>query len=177
MKYFDLIKNFVDQEFTRAQRAHHELNHFDRAVYWLKILKPDADEACLSAAYSHDIERAFRGETEKSLEGKNFQEEYYTKQHPKKGAEIIAEFLAENNAPLDFINKVSVLIANHETGGTDEQNLIKDADSISFLEDKGKIDRFIERTALQGKEAIKNKFDWMFDCITAPKAKEIARPF
>ena len=32
--------------------------HFDRTVYWLQQLRPDADGALLIAAISHDIERA-----------------------------------------------------------------------------------------------------------------------
>ena len=44
---------YVDKSFGEKKE------HFDRTLYWVLKLKPDADEALQIAAYSHDIQRAF----------------------------------------------------------------------------------------------------------------------
>lgn len=67
------------------------------------------------------------------------------------------------------------MISKHEVGGDDDQNLVKDADSISFLENN--VDVFLsEHVQKSGKEKVRDKFNWMFDRITGEKAKELARP-
>src|SRR3989344_1580256 len=121
---FEKARKFVEESF---QGNKPQMLHFDRTVYWLQQLKPDADEAFLIAAVGHDIER------------------------------------------------VKYLISKHEVGGDDDQNLLKDADSLSFVENNA--DFFISRLDKLGYEKIKEKFDWMFNRITDQKAKEIAKPF
>ncbi|MBI2356251.1 MAG: DUF4202 family protein [Candidatus Doudnabacteria bacterium] len=175
MKYFELVKKFVDDSFTKAEVAS-DLKHFERTVYWLKQFKPDADEAFVIAAYAHDMERAFRDKTTDIFEGKNYTDAYFTEEHPRKGAEIIAEFLSKNGASHEMIEKVKSLIANHELGGDPDQNLLKDVDSVSFFENQ--IPHFIRIAQKKPDRAdkIRKKFDWMFERITSAKAKEIARP-
>jgi len=67
-----------------------------------------------------------------------------------------------------------MLISKHEEGGNDDQNLLKDADSISFFENN--VPLFLTKHVSEvGKEKVKEKFDWMFNRITSEKAKQIAR--
>ena len=52
--------------------------HSKRTVHWIKVLKPDADEALLIAGMSHDIERAFRdkgGIQDRRMKEYGFQDE------------------------------------------------------------------------------------------------------
>lgn len=177
MKYFDLVKQFVDQEFTRAGRADHELPHLSRTLYWVLQLKPDADEAMQIAGYAHDIERAFRDKSDEELKHLSFKDPFFLKLHPEKGAQIIGDFLAQNQAPQELIDRVKMLISAHEIGGNDDQNILQSADSISFLEDQGKVDRFIARMKNQGKDAIIEKFQWMYERAAIPEAKKIIEPF
>lgn len=176
MKYLNLVKKFVAESFSATDNPK-ELAHFERAVYWLLQLKPDADEAIQTAAYAHDIERAFRDKSSDLFDQKSYTDPYFTVEHPAKGAKIIADFLAKNQAPQDFFSKVKMLIEKHELGGDYDQNLIKDADSISFFENQ--IPHFIKRAQdkPQNQNKIKEKFQWMFDRITSERAKEIAKPF
>lgn len=135
---------------------------------------PNISEAEKIAAYAHDIERAFRDKSIK--EPSSFLDPFYTKYHPEKGAEIIAELLIKEKAPDDLVNKVIHLISEHETGGDEEQNNIMNADTISFFETTAQM--FIEkRVPLEGYKKIKEKFDWMFNRITTNEAKELAKPF
>ena len=86
------------------------------------------------------------------------------------------DFLSRSNAPVELAKKVRHLISRHEVGGDKEQDLIRDADSISFLENL--VDSFIkEKVPDFGFEDVKKKFQWMFDRIGSDKAKQLAEPF
>ncbi len=173
------VEEFVTDSFTKAGRAY-EIKHFKRTVYWLQQLRPDADEALLIAAIAHDIERAFRdSKTMWSLygeKGQGFRGDVALKYHPEKGAEIVGKFLRKQNADPKIIERVKSLVAKHEVGGDDDQNLLKDTDSISFFENQ--VENFLTNIVKKtSKERVKEKFDWMFNRITSDKAKEIARPW
>lgn len=174
--FYELTKKFVEESFAKKGKT--RMTHYTRTVFWVKELCPGADEAFLAAAFAHDIERAFRDNSvdvvRYSKDG--FLDKEYLKLHQKKGAEIIADFLIKKGADKKFIEKVSELIAKHEVGGNREQNILKDADSVSFFENN--VGHFIEKDAVRvGKEKVRKKFDWMFDRITSAKAKKIVRPW
>jgi len=172
---YEATKNFVIESFEKANRSH-EINHFLRTPEWLKILKPDADDALLAAAVAHDIERAYRQKD--VLEKKNtlgFTDINFYRPHEERGAEIIADFLKNEKADSVFIERVRMLISRHEEGGTEDQNLLKDADSLSFFENNS--DHFGNKFKEIGKDKVKQKFDWMYERITMDRAKEFARPY
>jgi hypothetical protein len=176
MNYFDKVRQFVIDSFTASGNTQ-DLKHFDRTVYWLLQLEPNSDEALRIAAVAHDAERAFR-DFSKEIAGqseKGFLDEQHLKHHQEKGAEIIAEFLERNDAPGELIERIKMLIEKHEVGGSDEQNLLKDVDSISYFENQ--VDHFVHEKAKKfGGKKVREKFDWMFDRITSEEAKKIARP-
>lgn len=173
MNLFDKAKEFVDESF-KYNKA--QILHFERTVYWLKELKPETDAAFLIAAYTHDIERAFRSPKDSHENtGKKFTDSDALEKHQKVGAQIMADFLKKNGADESMIDTVKHLISAHEVGGDDEQNLLKDVDSLSFVENNAAI--FIPRLKKLGYDRIKEKFDWMYNRITSPDAKRIAKPF
>lgn len=175
--YFVICKNFVKEAFIQAGELY-TLAHLDRTVYWLKFLRPDADEALCIAAYSHDTERAFRdNKTYNKIKNSDagFIDNDHLTHHQTQGAEIMAKFLKENSAPQELITRVYMLISKHEVGGNEDQNLLKDADSISYFENQ--IEHFLSRKIGEvGKDKIKAKFEWMFGRITSETAKKIAKP-
>ena len=68
--------------FTHIKKGpiYEKQKHFDRTLYWVLKLKPDADEAFQIAAYSHDIRRAFDRERANNAVGKSkkgFQDHHY----------------------------------------------------------------------------------------------------
>ncbi|MBU1922150.1 DUF4202 family protein [Patescibacteria group bacterium] len=152
------------------------IKHFLRTVYWIKQLRPNADEALLISAVAHDIQRAFREkDLSKNASGNPLLNPAMLDDHQKKGAEIIADFLVKQNANQKLIDRVKMLVSKHEVGGNTDQNLLKDADSISFFENNA--GHFIEKLVpLFGKKVIKEKFDWMYERITSKKAQQIAQP-
>ena len=62
-----------------------------------------------------------------------------------------------------------------EEGGNEEADLIKDADSISYLENNAI--KHIKLIGKLSKDRIKNKVDWMYNRISSKKAKSLAEPF
>lgn len=170
---FNKARNFVEKSFNGNNA---QMLHFDRTVYWLQQLRPDADEALLIAAIGHDIERAFQDPKEGFGDvNRKFKDKNQLKVHQERGAEILANFLKERGASDNLITKVRHLISKHEEGGDADQNLLMDADSLSFVENN--LDIFLSRFDKLGYEKIREKFDWMYNRITDPKAKQIARPF
>jgi len=175
LRIYNKAEQFVFDSFNKAEK-HSQIKHFIQTVHWLKVLSPEADEALLVAAIAHDIERAFRQKDvlEKKASVGFTSVEFY-RPHEERGAEIIADFLKHQNVDDGFIERVKMLVSRHEEGGNDDQNLLKDADSVSFFEIN--IPLFLEKKTLEiGKEKVKDKFDWMFNRITSEKAKQIAQP-
>lgn len=165
------VKQFVDESFGK------KLEHFERTVFWLLKLKQDADEPMQIAAYAHDIERAFHPDIEPEKFYKNIElnDKNYLTEHQEKGAEIITNFLKENNYPEEEIKRVKEMVRSHEFGGIGEANLIKDADSISYFEVNAL--KHLEKFKSLGKDKIQRKFDFMYNRITSKEAKKFAEPF
>lgn len=173
---YNKVEQFVIDSFNKAGKTD-QIKHFIRTMDWLKILRPDADEALLIAAVAHDIERAFRQQDiiEKKITLGFASPEFY-QLHEERGAKIIADFLKLQNINDAFIERVEMLVFKHEEGGNDDQNLLKDADSISFFENN--VSLLLEKKSLEiSKEKVREKFNWMFNRITFIEAKKIAQPF
>jgi hypothetical protein len=170
--FYKEVENFVKESFTKKGEQS-QIPHFENTVFWIKELNPKADEALLISAIAHDIERAFKSEEDKEKQkGLKLTDLGYLRPHEEKGAEIISEFLKKQGADKSLIEKVKHLVSRHEEGGDHDQNLLKDADSLSFFEKNVAI--FIKKA--KEKERTKQKFDWMFSRISSEKAKKIAKP-
>lgn len=166
-KMYDKVKKWLEQ-ITKPRH----MVHFERTVFWTKSLKPDADEAMLIAALAHDVERMFRDKKTKHAK-KNIREPEYLKEHQEVGAQIVGKFLKENGANDAMIERVKALIAKHEEGGTDDQNVIMDADSISFFENN--VDHFVnDLMEVYGGKRTRDKLTWMYNRMSSDRAKEIA---
>ncbi|MBW2963519.1 HD domain-containing protein [Candidatus Woesearchaeota archaeon] len=174
MKFYNKVEKYVVETFTKAGKSE-QIKHFLRTAHWIKELKTNADEALLIAAVAHDIERGFRGDDMFYMKkSKGFTSEEFLRPHQERGAEIISNFLKEQGADEKLIKRVKHLVSKHEEGGDNDQNLLKDADSISFFENN--VNTFLNKKVKEvGKEKVKSKFDYMFDRITSDKAKEICR--
>jgi len=172
---YNEAEQFVFDSFNKIGKSS-RIRHFERTVHWVKKLKPDADEALLVAAIAHDIERAFlQKDVLEKINSAGSAGTELIRPHEERGAEIIADFLKQRNVDTNFIERVKMLVSRHEEGGNDNQNLLKDADSLSFFETYVSI--FVnEKAKLDGKEKVRQQFDWIFNRITSEKAKKIAQP-
>jgi len=177
----DLYKKteeFIKDVFTRAGKQN-GITHLVRTADWVKKLKPNASEALLIAAVAHDVERAFRKpgyEEFYEISKDGFAAEEHLKHHQERGAEIIGKFLEEQDVDSKLIEEVQNLVVKHEIGGNEDENLLKDADSISFFENN--IEYFIVNLVPKvGVEKVEDKFNWMFNRISSAEAKEIVYPW
>lgn len=171
------VKQFVNDSFASGVNfSPTQLAHFEGASHWIKVLFPDADESMLIAAYAHDIGRAFRlTDSVETFKHREFNDPEYLKEHQENSAQIIVAFLRKNDYPEDKIGIIENMVKHHEEGGDDNSNLLMDADSLSFLENN--VSHFVNQIAKQGKEKIQNKISWMYNRISAEKAKELAKPY
>lgn len=171
---FKKVEQFLVDSFGPG---HISIPHLKRTAYWARVLDPSAGEALLIAALSHDIQRAEGDRPAITDEAfKDFNVEDYLLYHQEKGGEIMEEFLIRSNEPAELAKEVRRLISRHEVGGDREQDILRDADSISFLENL--VDPFIkEKVPDFGFEDVKKKFKWMFDRIGSDQAKQLAEPF
>jgi len=167
MTIYEKTVAFVDDAYNGKQKP-----HFDRAVYWLERFLPECSEVHKVAAYSHDIERAFRPADKK--EPDDYLDKEFLVYHQEKGAEIMKEFLTKEGQSQEFIGTAVHIISRHEFGGDDMQNAMMDADSVSFFETNA--ENFVHnKAAVEGYEKVKQKLDWMFERIVSEQAKEEAR--
>ena len=74
-----------------------------------------------------------------------------------------------------MIARVKSLVSNHEEGGDANQNIICDADALSFFEDKAV--RRVKKWKEEGgsKEEMKKKMEYYFSRFKSSRAKEIAK--
>ena len=163
------------EDFIREKNV--EVEHMLRTGFWLKELYPEADDAFYIAAICHDIERIFPlrdGEIKPSKTGKDEYDGEYLIWHGKRSAEFAEKLLRENGFDDKVaIERIKTLIAEHSLGGTMERDLMRDADSISLLENNALV--FIKEG--KDKKELKEKFDSEFERLSSEKARELARPF
>ena len=169
------VKKFVNESFKQCVSGR-STKHFERTIYWVKQLKPDADEPILIAAYAHDIARAFKKENSiEVFKHKELNDKKILKEHQEEGFKIMADFLEREDYNRESIKRVSDMIRYHEEGGDEESNLIKDADSISYLEINAP--KHIKLIKILGKDKVKRKIDWMYNRISSKKAKLLAKHY
>lgn len=162
---YDLVIEYVDESNGR------HIPHFERTVFWFEKFYP-CGEAEKIAAYSHDIERAFRDENKKVPE--NYLDIDFLRGHQEGGAEIMRKFLIEKWASDELINRVVHLISRHEEGWDEAQNALMDADSVSFFETNA--ENFVYKKVLaEWYEKVKPKLEWMYNRIHSEEARKEAQ--
>ena len=167
---YDKVEEFVKESFINAGKEA-SIKHFIRTAYWINVLKPVADEALLVSGVAHDIERSFNGDWVKCSTNPDI-----LNKHQDLSAAKIAEFLKSLHTGSELIDRVKMLVGHHEDGGNDDQNILKDADSISYFENQASRHAIEWQKKGKSVEDIKNKFDYTFNKITSLKARQIAKP-
>lgn len=164
------LKDWISQN-------HKAKEHLLAMEKWIKVTYPQADDALIIAAVGHDIERAFPlEEGEVKPEKKNWDDPDYLAWHGKRSARYLGSFLTNNGADPKLVEKVMNLVATHNVGGNEEKDALRDADSISFLQNNADI--FIDSLE-QGKtvDQIHDKFDIMYGRIGSQENKKLAERY
>lgn len=170
MEIIKKLENFIREKDIEAE-------HMLRTGFWLKEIYPEADDAFYIAAICHDIERLFplkNGEIKPPKTGDDKFDREYLDWHGKRSAEFAEKLLRENGFDDEAaIERIKTLIAEHSFGGTAERDLMRNADSISLLENNAP--RFIKEG--KDKKELKEKFNSEFKRLSSEKARELAKPF
>lgn len=131
MSNFEQIKKEIEKIIANSYGAT-DMAHAHGVLERVLKMKPDADEAMQIAAFGHDIERGVPMENRpKSKDFANYDE--YKVWHATRCAQLMEETLNRLGCEKDFVTRVKYLVQNHEVGGEPDTDIIKDADSISFL--------------------------------------------
>lgn len=107
----------------------HSLNTYE----WVCKLNPEAedDRALEMAALGHDIER---GLNDRRIESRGYETyDEFKQAHALNSAEALVELMEESGIEQALIDDVAHLVANHETGGNEREELLKDANVLSFF--------------------------------------------
>lgn len=150
--------------------------HLGRTRDWLLVLTPEADEALVLAALTHDMERHFPGGPSMDPATMPPDDVAYRTAHSQRSARIVAEWLRGEAAPQPLVDEVARLVLAHETGGSPDEDVLQAADSLSFLEVNGEL---VARWFTEGRcsrERAKEQLAYMADRIRLERARELAAP-
>ncbi|MFA6428044.1 MAG: DUF4202 family protein [Candidatus Buchananbacteria bacterium] len=146
-----------------------DLLHAQKTLFWLLKLNPEADEILKIAALAHDLERGVTGITEtthlKNLS--NLKE--FKREHAKRSSEIIGALVKAYDYSPAEITRLKKIVENHEVGGDQETDILRDADSIAYFDQH--IEKYYQRN---GAIKTKDKISFMFDRVSDP-AKQIIK--
>lgn len=169
MDFYNKTKQLMTDVFTKANDPM-GVKHHERVDYWITQLEPDADEALRTAAISHDIERGVNGDWKASS-----MDPEKLRKHQDLCVQIAGDFLAKEGADEKFIQKVKHLISSHEYGGDNDQNILSDADRLTYFENVAVRHARTYKDRGKTKEEMKNKLDFEFNKIHSVKAREITQ--
>lgn len=160
-----------------VERYPYNSHHLLRSLAWVDHIAPGSTEAVRLATLTHDMERAFPGPdqpVQRRITG--FGDGEYNAIHSARSARIVGAWLREQGAEEALVARVETLIRAHEDGGDADANAVQAADSISFLETN--IDLFLKmlRTGKRDAGEVQAKFDYTYERIQVPHAREIALP-
>jgi hypothetical protein len=106
--------------------------HAKNTLEWLLKFKPDADEGLKIAALGHDIERAVEKRKVRRQDYKSY--DAFKHAHALNSAKILAEIMEDCKIEKELVDDIFTLVSQHETGGNNRMNVLRDADSISFFQ-------------------------------------------
>ncbi|OGH93936.1 MAG: hypothetical protein A2538_03665 [Candidatus Magasanikbacteria bacterium RIFOXYD2_FULL_41_14] len=156
------VKREIKEILSRSIMPEFDMRHGELVLSWVLKLKPDADDALQIAALAHDIERGYYGKDKLKYDPAVYAVyDDYKNEHAHRGAQAIKVILKKYDFERSFIEKVKYLVENHECGGNEEVNILRDADSISYFFDR--FDSYLEE---KGLERAKIKVEYMFDRIS-----------
>jgi hypothetical protein len=168
-----------DAVIDRAERwiePYWNAEHLRRTAEWMLVLEPEANETLQLAALTHDMERHFPGGPVPDLTVPPEANAEYRREHSKRSARIVGEWLRGEGAPEATISEVTRLIQLHEVGGDHDADLLQAADSLSFLEVNVDVPYAWARRGDCDLERARAQHAWMFERIKVPLARSLAKP-
>jgi hypothetical protein len=157
-------------------RPYYDSEHLFHTVKWLLELNPNASEAVLLAAATHDMERHFPDGTQPDKASGAWDDADYNRRHSRRSADVVMQWLRDQHAPDELVVGVEQPILEHEVGGSPEGNILQAADSLSFLDVNSSL---VSSWVLKGETDLEkaiSKLDWMLERIQIDRGRDLARP-
>ena len=127
----DCVKSRIEK-IVKESKIPEDPAHSKNTLEWILHLKPDADIALQIAAMGHDIERAIEAKKVRRKDFESYNE--FKKVHAVGSAKILKRIMLDCGVSKDLVEDVCSLVIHHEVGGDDRSNILRDVDSLSFLE-------------------------------------------
>ena len=160
------------------ERAEHWISGHRLAVHllrtrdWVRELRPDASAALAVAALTHDVERDAAAQASVAEQVARWDDEAAVTAHAERTAELVTAWLREQGAAEAFVEEVRELVRLHESGGTEDADLLQAADSLAFLETNPAA-RWVSG-GHAAPEVAREKLRWMHARIRIASARERA---
>lgn len=155
-QYQHILNVFLEHKIKEILRPTRELQHGEETLQWLLKIEPNASWQLQIAALAHDIDRAVPYDDNKKP-NKIIQYDEYKRLHARRSSGIVKQLMEELSFDQKDINKVTNTIENHEIGGDEDSDLVRDADSIRWFVNG--YEGYIEEKGLQ---RAKEKGWWMY---------------
>lgn len=126
----ELVKERINDAVVQSlfpEEPFHSINTLE----WLLKLHPGADDAMKLAALGHDIERAFEEKRVRSIDFETYDE--YKQAHALNSAQILTEIMESCGVEQPLVDEVAHLVAHHESGGSERQDTLRNANFLSFF--------------------------------------------
>ncbi len=131
MNVFKNIESEIERIISKSEIPE-DSQHSRNTRAWVLRLKPEADIALQIAALGHDIERSI---TELKIKREHYIDyNEFKMAHARNSAKVLDDLLSKYDLNETIRCKVSYLVTHHEFGGNSEENILKDADSISYFD-------------------------------------------
>ena len=127
----DCVKSRIEK-IVRESKVPEDPVHSKNTLEWILHLKPDADIALQIAALGHDIERAIEAKKVRRKDFESYNE--FKRSHAVNSAKILKNIMLDCDVSKNLVEDVYSLVIHHEVGGDDRSNILRNADSLSFLE-------------------------------------------
>jgi hypothetical protein len=157
------------------ERLPWQARHLERTYDWVLELEPEASEALVLAALTHDMERGYPEGSPAWFEG-CWADRLYRMAHSERSARIVGDFLRDQGVAESLVREVVRLIVAHEVGGWPDADVLQAADSLSFLET---IQPVISKHLASGKlnaAGARAWLDFQFERVRLERARELGRP-
>ncbi len=177
-RYADVGFSTLEQDALVWLDGFYQLEHLLAAREWVvRLTAGTASEALKFAALVHDAERFFPGgPTGTPQDG--FDNADYLFAHSTRSADVVGEWLAARNEPIDpaFSRRVRALILRHEIGGDVEEDIIQAADSLAWFSSFDWLPVQWVRDGYYSVARAREKLDWMLTRMRVPAALQLALP-
>ena len=119
-------------DIVKASQVPEDYPHALNTAKWIRKLGVQDAPLLEIAALGHDIERSMAGVKVRRSDFSDY--DSFKAAHAENSARIVARIMRECGWDEASVDKVARIIRLHESGGDEEADLLRDADSLSFFE-------------------------------------------